>query len=564
VHHHNNSQLTGKLFLCLGGARRRLLPNPPLCFRVAVVFVAALSIALIALQLGVFQFVVQAQPDLCVAHFRELSHKSVQSSNSTQQRQELSSSQCCKKSPTPSRHEYLKTTPRSYSFHRCSGAFRVKPVSDLQRLSCEFSNFCVDFSGNWLYFEAPNSSFRNSMLQIFDKQQVGELWRDFRGLNLDLSGHEEPKHGYASEKVYQFAFDIRSSAELEMLTAEDAVLFRKGVYLLHSRVAMGNFGHGILNNVFPLLRLAEQFDPWWDRIRTNTKPLLMEKFCNSTAPEALKFAAGYPKCWEMTKALYELFFPRGYEHVGDTVAELSQHGPKKLACFERVQIGMRHFDALAQEHPTYNALQVDFFSRVRDYILHHPRIEDAVKRNIGDSIVILVHDKKRGRHAHRFANIGYVREFVREKLGDNFAGVPIDVQYITWTYEQEAIDQIRKVASADVYFSDSGSALYYSSFLAPGSAVITSAQCTSCRNCFPVINSNLQYAVDVKHINLPGNSGEHCCEYSLSRSEYEKEITNPAAVSWYAHTNADWIITESAIEAALQEALAFVYFFKGV
>jgi hypothetical protein len=151
----------------------------------------------------------------------------------------------------------------------------------------------------------------------------------------------------------------------------------------------------------------------------------------------------------------------------------------KMHCFSDLVIANEWENAFVEEDGKTNSYAVSAAHRsMRNQI--YKRLGLTLKKT-GENpseerpLRLLVQFKTSGRHGRMFQNREEVMQTIETTIAENFPGqVNVEVLNLDST---TIADQIRALASADIYFTNGGSGFYLSNMLQEGTIVVAPTQC---------------------------------------------------------------------------------------
>jgi hypothetical protein len=256
-------------------------------------------------------------------------------------------------------------------------------------------------------------------------------------------------------------------------------VFSTPVYV-QKMLAVGNFGHSMLQNVYPMLRMA--VTAFGEGILKDPLQILLFNDCKNcgwpsdTCIDA-QGSYGYSSCGFMKHQLYPLI-------TGKPAIELKQFLEEKnqtRSCFRKLVIGMDdNYDMLyGGGYPVDYLVKSHGRDRVFKTLQLNPRMEKK------DEILIMVYCKKAGRHGGAIANCDYILEIVTEHYNHHYHEKKLTVVQVNFDTLTDMSEQIRIVSKADIYICNGGSASYYSLFLRQGAVSMILPQCSVC-TCYDI------------------------------------------------------------------------------
>jgi hypothetical protein len=248
----------------------------------------------------------------------------------------------------------------------------------------------------------------------------------------------------------------------------------------HKMIAMGNFGHAILQNILPLVKMMK-------KVNMRGKILLLNDCKNCGMPGETcvdgQGSYGYASCGIQRDNLYKMVFG------SDPIDWKKWFDPKlnplsEAMCFENLVLGMDGtFDMLNEPQPeTYPDLKDTARQAVYDYLGLSTDIKPT------NTINIVVYCKINGRHGGGITNCGYVPNLVSEVYRNRYKGKRVVVEMINFDMVLDVQEQFRIISRAHIYIANGGSSSYYTLFLKKGAVSMIVPQCDDCK-CFDLFPS---------------------------------------------------------------------------
>ena len=304
--------------------------------------------------------------------------------------------------------------------------------------TCVFHNVCVD-NTSLLFF----SEFQNETLPTLSLG-ANSLW----GLRNKLRIQYMP------------------------LAAAKSNNYSKIPVFLMKMIAVGNFGHTILQNILPFLEIALRYPKTFDA-KQYLQLISMNDCLNCGWPDekcAGEGSFGYSNCDDMKDQLYPLIMNRPIIPI-NTLLNSSD-----IKCFHSAAVGVpENLDLLWS---SYNASASKLLARQQMY--HNLRFSLDYMPKEAPEIVVLVYCKTGGRHGGALANCDMVDSLVESNFQRMYKGMPIIVKQTNFETNHNISDQIRIVSEANVFIANGGGSSYYSLFLRNGAVSLILPQCQKC------------------------------------------------------------------------------------
>jgi len=254
-----------------------------------------------------------------------------------------------------------------------------------------------------------------------------------------------------------------AAADEARLMSESLAIFVPGITVLARRYAVGNFGHAMLENVFPLLKVLSDLD----MDPSNVERVILDDDCEDATDHELLF--GYPNnvrnCAGYMQFLVNMLLPNVDLHEKDFFA----HG--RPVCFETLALGVGHKSSLDSWAPAVrdSALEATTSMHARRAIERYIHSR-AWKPPTQPSPRFIIHEKALGnRHGASIINA--------QDLCSELTKHGASCQVFSLDKFSSLEGQVKLVHEADVFVSDPGSSQYYSIFLRPGARHITFEKC---------------------------------------------------------------------------------------
>ena len=289
--------------------------------------------------------------------------------------------------------------------------------------------------------------------------------RWFANVNAPVTVSLRPKWSEKYRNKSQLTLNPASEASADevRLMTESLAISVPGITVLARRYAVGNFGHAMLENVFPLLKMLSilDMDPF------DVERVILDDDCDDDSDHELLY--GYPNngrnCVGYMRFLVSMLLTNVALHEKDFFA----HG--RPVCFETLALGVGHKSSLI----TYPPAVRDSAQEARTSMHARRAIERYIDMRewnppMEPSPRFLIHEKALGnRHGGSIIN---AQDLCSEltKQGASCQVFSLDKLPCLET-------QVKLVHEADVFVSDPGSSQYYSIFLRPGARHITFEKC---------------------------------------------------------------------------------------
>lgn len=289
--------------------------------------------------------------------------------------------------------------------------------------------------------------------------------RWFANVNAPVTALLRPKWDEKYKNKSQLTLNPASEASADevRLMTESLAISVPGVTVLARRYAVGNFGHAMLENVFPLLKMLSDLDmdPF------DVERVILDDDCDDDSDHELLY--GYPNnvrnCVGYMRFLVNMLLPNVALHEKDFFAH------RRPVCFETLALGVGHKSSLDSKHPAVRDAALEATTS-----MHARR---AIERYIDTRAWIpptepsprfLIHEKALGnRHGASIINA--------QDLCSELTRQGASCQVFSLDKLSSLETQVKLVHEADVFVSDPGSSQYYSIFLRPGARHITFEKC---------------------------------------------------------------------------------------
>lgn len=254
-----------------------------------------------------------------------------------------------------------------------------------------------------------------------------------------------------------------ASADEARLLSKSLAIFVPGITVLTRRYAVGNFGHAMLENVFPLFKML--FD--LDMAPSGVDRIVLDDDCDDATDHELLF--GYPNngrnCVDYMRFLVNMLLPNVALHEKDFFA----HG--RPVCFETLALGVGHKSSLVSQPPAVRDSAQEAMTSAQARRAIERYIETRPwKPPTEPSPRFLIHEKALGnRHGASITNA--------ENLCSELTKQGASCHVFSLDKLPSMETQVKLVHDADVFVSDPGSSQYYSIFLRPGARHVTFEKC---------------------------------------------------------------------------------------
>eukprot|EP00906_Rhabdomonas_costata_P028844 RCo040770 len=210
--------------------------------------------------------------------------------------------------------------------HHCVNNHRLKSGE----LSCQFRNLCVNGKGQFVYFYDPGPPL--APFELLGKSK-GLSRAPAAGWFVDTCGIRFK--GHLDERRCQFRLKyLYPTTEQRRFN----ITRLPGIFMLHHRILMGNPGHTVMQNLYPVLYL------FWAFHEFSRIPDASVVFLGKCTDKEAWYTASPARCEHMS-LFYSIAFPRATLELSQL---LKEHAPTSdsLLCFEEALLGHSRFDLL--------------------------------------------------------------------------------------------------------------------------------------------------------------------------------------------------------------------------
>ncbi|KAI3650118.1 hypothetical protein MP228_005750 [Amoeboaphelidium protococcarum] len=361
--------------------------------------------------------------------------------------------------------QYSAVPTNIYTTFRCKNKKLVVngQASNKEAHVCHFKNLCIK-NGQFVAAFRKDGRDRPPFMFVTNKKYSSR--RNVMTSPFLAEDNRDHRYGFTRrqglEKEYgQGSIQIQAVDGPLKVAGNSEVVYHRELAAISSLYAAGNAGHMLWETFAPSFGAAE----------------FLSVGSSGSMPRRVLFPQS---CAHPDKdVLYEyplrncLYFTANYLGVVSDQAPyvVTEMNDGKTTCFSDVVLSNEWFNGFVHEDPI--SITVAHKS-MRNYIYKRLNVTSQNGFQPKKSLTFLVQFKKSGRHGRMFQNATAVLEIVKQTIKKS--QVPIELKVLD--LENTSIqDQIRAIASADIYFTNGGSGFYLSNMLPDGAIVIAPAQC---------------------------------------------------------------------------------------
>jgi hypothetical protein len=270
---------------------------------------------------------------------------------------------------------------------------------------------------------------------------------------------------------------VVNKLKINFIPPESRKVLYEDPVIVHKMIAMGNFGHALLQNLLPTARMVRDIYGY-ESLYQGYQVLLLNDCKNCGMPSETcvdgQGSYGYSSCNFQRDQLYPII-------TGNDLIDAKSlfTDREESVCFNEFVVGMDGADDMLNM-PMEDAF-LDLKEFTRSQVYSHLRIPSYVQRS--DTINVAVYCKMNGRHGGGLTNCDHVPHLVRTIYKNRYKGKKLVVEIINFDMMMDISTQFRIISRANIYIANGGSSSYYTLFLRKGAVSMIVPQCDSCK-CF--------------------------------------------------------------------------------